>query len=36
MKSNMGLILEWVIVSGITLLFFGYLIYKMYKDESNT
>lgn len=28
--------LDWIIVILITGAFFGYLIYKMYKDESNT
>ena len=32
-KMEIGQIVEWVIVSGIVLLWNGYLIYKMKKDE---
>lgn len=30
------IIIEWTIVIVIALAFTGYLIYKMYNDESNT
>ncbi len=28
--------IDWIIVIILTVTFFGYLIYKMYKDERNT